>query len=185
MWGFLFQVASFAAKAVEIGINYYAAKEKEKDLKRANADRNAILTRQATALDAEKNRKLMVSARVRTAALVSRTATTGGSPESPHRLDNQAVASSLLGAQAFLAETGGISAELRTNASRIRDISNQTTGLGTLLIGGAGGVAASAFAEKAKGEKGDWSEGWKNPFGDDSSEDLLSGYPSGGGVGIF
>ena len=69
MWGFLFQVASFAAKAVEIGINYYAAKEKEKDLKQANADRNAILTRQATALDAEKNRKLMVSARVKTACI--------------------------------------------------------------------------------------------------------------------
>jgi hypothetical protein len=169
MWGFFLQVASFAAKAAEIGINYYAAKEKEKDLKRVNDDRNAILTRQAIALDAEKNRKLVVAARVTRAKLVSRTATTGGSPESPHRLDNQAVASSLLGAQAFLAETGGISAELRTNASRIRDISNQTTGLGTLLIGGIAGVGASTLAAKA--EEADWSKGWPDLFGNDSTPD--------------
>ena len=168
MTGFFALVLTFAFKAVEIGISYSMARDKEKDLKRANADRDAILARQAAVLDAEKSRKLNVAARVRTAKLVSRTATTGGSAESPYRFDNQAVASSLLGAQAFLAETGGISAELRTSASRIRDISNQTTGLGTLLIGGIAGVGASTLAAKAEGAN--WSEGWP----DNSSESMAT-----------
>jgi len=154
MWGFIFAAASFAAKAIEIYISYSAAKEKEKDLKRANADRDAILSRQAAALDEEKNRKLTVAARAKIGLIRSRTVTRGGSAESPHRFDNRAVASSLEGAQAFLAETSGIAAQLRSNASDIRNIEGRTTGLGTLLVGGVASTLSGAFAEKSA--SADW-----------------------------
>jgi hypothetical protein len=163
MNGFFALVLTFAFKAVEIGISYSMARDKEKDLKRANADRDAILSRQAAVLDAEKSRKLRVGARVRTANIASRTATTGGSAESPYRFDNQAVASSLKGAEAFLAETGGISAELRTSASRIRGISNETPGLGSLLLGGIAGIGASAFAAEAEGATSFWGDPLSTP----------------------
>ena len=155
MWGFIFAAASFASKAIEIYISYSAAKEKEKDLKRANADRDAILSRQAAALDEEKNRKLTVAARARIGLIRSRTVTSGGSAESPHRFDNLAVASSLEGAQAFLAETSGIAAQLRTSASRIRGIEGEVPGLATMLIAGGASIGASTFAAQAAGAEWD------------------------------
>jgi len=155
MNGFTFLIFAFASKAVEIGISYYVAKEKEKDLKKANADRDAILSRQAAALDEEKNRKLTVAARAKIGLLRSRTVTSGGSAESPHRFDNLAVASSLEGAQAFLAETSGIAAQLRTSASRIRGIEGEVPGLATMLIAGGASIGASAFSAQAAGAKWD------------------------------
>jgi len=158
MWGFIFAAASFASKAIEIYIGYSAAKEKEKDLKRANADRDAILSRQAAALDEEKNRKLMVTARAKIGLIRSRTVTSGGSAESPHRLDNLAVSSSLAGAQAFLAETSGIAKELRTSATRIRNIEGETPGLAEMLGAGVAGIGASTFAaQSAQANWKDWS----------------------------
>jgi hypothetical protein len=126
------------------------------------------LARQAAVLDAEKGRKLRVAARVRTANIASRTATTGGSAESPYRFDNQAVASSLKGAEAFLAETGGISAELRTSASRIRGISNETPGLGSLLLGGLAGVAGTSAFAQVEGADSFWGDSGDSSGGSSS-----------------
>jgi len=154
MWGFIFAAASFASKAIEIYISYSAAKEKEKDLKRANADRDAILSRQAAALDEEKDRKLTVAARARIGLIRSRTVTSGGSAESPHRLDNRAVASSLEGALLYRKDTSGIAEELRDSASDIRNIEGATTGLATMLGAGVASTVSGAFAEKSKAA--DW-----------------------------
>jgi len=154
MWGFIFAAASFASKAIEIYIGYSAAKEKEKDLKRANADRDAILSRQRAAVDEEKKRILTVAARAKIGLLRSRTVTSGGSAESPHRLDNLAVSSSLAGSFDYLELTSKLEGDKQRSASRIRDIEGETPGLGTLLAGAAFGTATGAFAEQAKSEWG-------------------------------
>jgi len=180
MNGFTFLIFAFASKAVEIGISYYVAKEKEKDLKKANADRDAILSRQAAALDKEKNRKLMVTARAKIGLIRSRTVTSGGSAESPHRFDNLAVASSLAGAQAFLADTSGIAKELRESASRIRGIEGETPGLAALLGAGAASIGASTFASQSASAK------WDNSSSGYKTTDWASTpgpyYPSGDGL---